>query len=119
MITSTGTFQKFYEQAELAAWIEQALGIQPLAAAPGIFYVFRDPSAAQQFLANRVSTATVPAVTYRPACRSTKHTANCLRRCSTSLIGHARAAADPASCQLDQELGHQGSLSAALAAACG
>ena len=43
LITRTGTFQKFYEQAELSAWIEQALGIQPLAAAPGIFYVFRDP----------------------------------------------------------------------------
>ncbi|MBV9449970.1 MAG: DNA phosphorothioation-associated putative methyltransferase [Streptosporangiaceae bacterium] len=54
LITRTGTFQKFYEQAELAAWIEQSLGVQPHAAAPGIFYVFRDPALAQQFLASRV-----------------------------------------------------------------
>jgi DNA phosphorothioation-associated putative methyltransferase len=54
LITKTGTFQKFYEQTELAAWIEQALGVQPHAAAPGIFYVFRDPVLGQQFLANRV-----------------------------------------------------------------
>lgn len=54
LLTKTGTFQKFYEQAELAAWIEQILGVQPHAAAPGIFYVFRDPGLAQQFVASRV-----------------------------------------------------------------
>lgn len=59
LVTRTGTFQKFYEQAELSAWIEQTLGVQPLAAAPGIFYLFRDPSAAQDYLATRV-------YTYRP-----------------------------------------------------
>jgi DNA phosphorothioation-associated putative methyltransferase len=66
LVTSTGTFQKFYQQAELAAWIEQTLGIQPLAAAPGIFYVFRDPSSAQEFLANRV-------YSYRPRVRIDPH----------------------------------------------
>lgn len=55
ILTRTGTFQKFYEHAELAAWIEQVLGEPPLAAAPGVFYVFRDSADAQQFLANRVS----------------------------------------------------------------
>jgi DNA phosphorothioation-associated putative methyltransferase len=54
LITKTGTFQKFYEQAELAAWIEQTLAAPPQAAAPGVFYVFRDPARAQQFLASRV-----------------------------------------------------------------
>ena len=66
LVTRTGTFQKFYEQPELAAWIEQQIGVPPLAAAPGIFYVFRDPSAAQQFLANRV-------YTYRPRVRIDPH----------------------------------------------
>lgn len=66
LVTRTGTFQKFYEQAELASWIEQVLGVQPLAAAPGIFYIFRDPSAAQQFLSNRVCT-------YRPRVRIDPH----------------------------------------------
>ena len=68
LITRTGTFQKFYEQAELAAWIEQALGVQPHAAAPGIFYVFRDPSLAQQFLASRV-------YRYRPRIKIDPHAA--------------------------------------------
>ncbi|MFI9633591.1 DNA phosphorothioation-associated putative methyltransferase [Nocardia sp. NPDC051929] len=59
LITRAGTFQKFYEQAELAKWIEQILGVHPQAAAPGIFYVFREQAAAQRFLASRV-------YTYRP-----------------------------------------------------
>lgn len=66
VMTKTGTFQKFYQQAELAAWIEGTLGVQVLAAAPGIFYVFRDPAAAQQFLAARVHT-------YRPRVRIDPH----------------------------------------------
>ncbi|BCW52039.1 hypothetical protein StoSoilB13_43810 (plasmid) [Arthrobacter sp. StoSoilB13] len=59
IITRTGTFQKFYEQAELANLIEQTLSVKPYAAAPGIFYVFRDGAAAQRFVASRV-------YTYRP-----------------------------------------------------
>jgi DNA phosphorothioation-associated putative methyltransferase len=66
LMTRTGTFQKFYEQTELAGWIEQALGIKPVAAAPGIFYVFRDPGRAQEFLASR-------AYTYRPRMRVDPH----------------------------------------------
>lgn len=59
LVTRTGTFQKFYEQTELGHWIEQTVRVQPHAAAPGIFYLFRDPAAAQRFLASRV-------YTYRP-----------------------------------------------------
>jgi DNA phosphorothioation-associated putative methyltransferase len=66
LLTSKGTFQKLYEQAELSSWIETTLGAQPHAAAPGIFYVFRDPAAAQQFLANRV-------YTYRPRVQIDPH----------------------------------------------
>ena len=59
LVTRTGTFQKFYEHTELASWIEETIGVKPHAAAPGIFYVFRDEAAAQRFLASRVHT-------YRP-----------------------------------------------------
>lgn len=59
LVTRTGTFQKFYEQNELAEWIESSLDVKPYAAAPGIFYVFRDEAAAQRFVASRV-------YTYRP-----------------------------------------------------
>ncbi|AWG98510.1 DNA phosphorothioation-associated putative methyltransferase [Rhodococcus ruber] len=54
ILTRVGTFQKFYDQSELAAWIESVLGTKPLAAAPGVFYVFRDEATQQDFLANRV-----------------------------------------------------------------
>lgn len=59
LLTRTGTFQKFYEQAELANWIEATIGVKPFAAAPGIFYLFRDEALAQRFIASRV-------YTYRP-----------------------------------------------------
>ncbi|MEH6621162.1 MAG: DNA phosphorothioation-associated putative methyltransferase [Dietzia maris] len=59
LITRTGTFQKFFDQAELSSWIESTLGYKPHAAAPGIFYVFREESAAQRFVVSRV-------YTYRP-----------------------------------------------------
>jgi DNA phosphorothioation-associated putative methyltransferase len=66
LLTSKGTFQKLYEQTELSTWIESTLGTQAHAAAPGVFYVFRDPAAAQQFLANRVHT-------YRPRVQINPH----------------------------------------------
>ncbi|ORL10304.1 SAM-dependent methyltransferase [Prescottella equi] len=66
MITKSGTFQKFYEQSELATWIEQVLGVKPVAAAPGIFYLFRYEQEQQDFLANRV-------YTYRPRVRIDPH----------------------------------------------
>ncbi len=46
IVTSKGTFQKFYGQDELRTWIEAVLGHDPIAAAPGIFYVFRDQAEA-------------------------------------------------------------------------
>lgn len=59
VVTRLGTFQKFYDQNEVADWIKQTLDIKPYAAAPGIFYLFRDETDAQQFVASRV-------YTYRP-----------------------------------------------------
>lgn len=53
VLTSKGTFQKFFEQTELRVWIEQVLGVSPVAAAPGVFYVFRDEQARASFLAAR------------------------------------------------------------------
>ncbi len=52
--TSTGTFQKLYSQQELRSWIEQTLQRTPVAAAPGIFYVFREPALEQALLARRI-----------------------------------------------------------------
>ena len=54
IVTGKRTFQKFFTQEELRQWIEQALDRRPVAAAPGIFYVFRDAIDAQSLAVNRV-----------------------------------------------------------------
>lgn len=53
VLTGRSTFQKFFEQTELKAFIEAELGTEAVPAEPGIFYVFRDEAARQQFVANR------------------------------------------------------------------
>ena len=54
LVTSIGTFQKYYSQAELREYIEETLGEEAFPTAPGIFYVFRDEELKSQFLSNRV-----------------------------------------------------------------
>lgn len=53
IVTSRGTFQKFFDQQELRNWIDQALEAQSVPAAPGVFYVFRDERGRSQFVASR------------------------------------------------------------------
>lgn len=65
LVTTKGTFQKFFTQEELRSWIDNELGVRSIAAAPGVFYVFRDDSKAQAFLAARVRQR--PTVTRRLA----------------------------------------------------
>ncbi len=55
-LTNTGTFQKYYTQEELRDWIATVTGERPITAAPGIFYVFRDHTAAQSLLARQART---------------------------------------------------------------
>lgn len=52
-ITGTGTFQKYFEQQELRDWVETILGTTPVAAAPGVYYVFRDAELQEEFVASR------------------------------------------------------------------
>lgn len=54
VVTSKGTFQKFFGQDEARAYIEAHTGQSPVAVAPGIFFIFRDPAQAQGFRAMRV-----------------------------------------------------------------
>jgi DNA phosphorothioation-associated putative methyltransferase len=98
LLTSKGTFQKLYEQSELSTWIESTLETQPHAAAPGVFYVFRDSAAAQQFLANRVHT-------YRPRVQIDPHSLyednrDALEPLFSFMRQHARP---PRSGELDEE----------------
>jgi len=53
VITSRNTFQKYYAQSELKSYIERSLEQEPIAIAPGIFYVFKDKNLEQAFLHNR------------------------------------------------------------------
>lgn len=52
-VTRSNTFQKFYSQEELRAWIESTLSLTTTTAAPGVFYVFRSSEDRQQYLARR------------------------------------------------------------------
>jgi DNA phosphorothioation-associated putative methyltransferase len=53
VVTVRGTFQKFFEQGELKDYIETELGTEAVPAEPGIFYVFRDEAAREQFVSSR------------------------------------------------------------------
>lgn len=53
VLTSKNTFQKYYTQAELKGFIERTLDTEAIAAAPGVFFVFKDKIAEQEFLLNR------------------------------------------------------------------
>lgn len=66
-VTSRGTFQKYYAQAELQTLIRQTLGIPPVAVAPGIFFVFRQPEDEQDFLLERRAGRRRSAAAYRIA----------------------------------------------------
>ncbi|MYD69369.1 MAG: DNA phosphorothioation-associated putative methyltransferase [Acidobacteria bacterium] len=55
IVTRKRTFQKFYTQEELRDWIKAVLDHDVVAAAPGIFYLFRDPTEEQAFVASRVA----------------------------------------------------------------
>jgi len=52
-LTNRGTFQKFYDQVELRDWIAASLDVQPVAAAPGMFYIFRQAADRESFVASR------------------------------------------------------------------
>jgi DNA phosphorothioation-associated putative methyltransferase len=51
VVTRLGTFQKYFTQAELREYIQSALGADAIPAALGVFYVFKDESLRQQYLA--------------------------------------------------------------------
>ncbi|MET3761880.1 DNA phosphorothioation-associated putative methyltransferase [Sphingomonas sp. UYEF23] len=52
-VTARGTFQKYFQQAELKAMLTLTSGIEPVALAPGIFALFRSPEDEQDFLLDR------------------------------------------------------------------
>jgi DNA phosphorothioation-associated putative methyltransferase len=53
VVTCRGTFQKFFEQSELKSYLEEQLQTEAIPAGIGTFYLFKDETRRQQFLANR------------------------------------------------------------------
>jgi DNA phosphorothioation-associated putative methyltransferase len=53
ILTSWGTFQKYYNQYELRDYLQTTLETDAISAAPGVFYIFKDEEAKQQFVANK------------------------------------------------------------------
>jgi DNA phosphorothioation-associated putative methyltransferase len=53
IVTSRGTFQRFYTHQELRAYLEQQIPFDAVPAAPNIFYLFKNEDLRQQFLASR------------------------------------------------------------------
>jgi DNA phosphorothioation-associated putative methyltransferase len=60
LITSRGTFQKFFSQDELRDWINATLHVDADVAGPGVFYVFRSPEAREAHLARAVCRVYAP-----------------------------------------------------------
>ncbi len=54
IVTSRGTFQRFYTQTELKEFVKEVLGIEPVSAGLGVVYIFRHETEKQLFLATRV-----------------------------------------------------------------
>jgi DNA phosphorothioation-associated putative methyltransferase len=53
IFTCRGTFQKFYQQDELKAFLESELETEAIPAGIGVFYLFKDEGRRQQFLSQR------------------------------------------------------------------
>ncbi|MXS79125.1 DNA phosphorothioation-associated putative methyltransferase [Nitrosomonas sp. JL21] len=53
ILTSRGTFQKYYTPTELEIFVEQHLHEESIPVAPGVFFVFKDKDAEQRFLVGR------------------------------------------------------------------
>lgn len=58
IVTRRNTFQKYYEQQELKAYIDQVLSVDAIPVALGIYFVFRDEAQAESFRASRFRSRT-------------------------------------------------------------
>jgi hypothetical protein len=50
VMTTRGTFQKYFTQPGIKAFLEQVLDEEPIPVAPGVLYLFRDKDSEQRFL---------------------------------------------------------------------
>ena len=63
IVTRRNTFQKYYEQEELKAYIDQVLNVNSVPAGLGIYFIFREETEGEKFRASRFhSRAATPRV---------------------------------------------------------
>ncbi len=71
VVTQRNTFQKYFSQDEIRAYLESTLGREPIACAPGVFFIFRSDEDEQAFLAARyASTARLSTISVSPTIRA-------------------------------------------------
>lgn len=58
IVTRRNTFQKYYEQEELKSYIDEVLNVDAVPVALGIYFVFRDETERESFLALRFRSST-------------------------------------------------------------
>lgn len=104
-MTTRGTFQRFYDHVELGDWIKGIVGVDPVAAAPGTYYVFRRRSEREAFQAKRYQHR-VPAPGIRKSDRAYVAHRELLDQVITFFVEHGRL---PVVTELDRgdELVHQ------------
>ena len=59
VLTSRSTFQKYFRQEELKSYLEQEVGREAIPADIGIFYLFKDETACQDFVSKRYRRRTI------------------------------------------------------------
>ena len=84
VITKRNTFQKYYSQAEIRSYLEQALKTNAVAIGQGIFAVFKDKNLEEEFYLNRQAPLNKPwqQLTTRP---TEKATTNSQRKTTKTL----------------------------------
>lgn len=65
-LTSRGTFQRYFSPAELREIVGEATGVEAVAVAHGVAFVFRDAADEREFLFRRQVRRTVREITFRP-----------------------------------------------------
>lgn len=65
-LTRLNTFQRYFDHAELGAYIHETLGVEPLAAGLGVYYVFRYEEDGHAFRARQFRRSARPAMVRLP-----------------------------------------------------
>ena len=88
-VTSRNTFQKYYSQAQLAAFIADVLDEEPIPVSPGVFFIFRDKDLEQSFLSGRQRNITLLQRLERPESHhaSGSHVPIASRKYTAGVIG--------------------------------